>query len=147
MLRRDCRHRLGFTVAGASTSLRKPYGSRLQTTLPDAETIFAFSIVPRKPREASSKSAVSANGKAFLTSACRATTEADASLGDCFGVSVTAVWLMIVLPHKANKRLKKPNHAGRAARYGESAIDQDGIASILKICLRWTSSGPSPIRN
>ena len=36
---------------------------------------------------------------------------------------------------------------GCADRYGEFAIDQDGIGSIRKICRRWTSSGPSPIRS
>src|SRR6185437_7086539 len=36
-------------------------------------------MVPRKPREASSKSRVSENGSAFSTAACRATTDGDAS--------------------------------------------------------------------
>src|SRR6266436_9212591 len=91
MLRRDCRHRLGSTVGGAFSSERKPYGSRLQTTLPCAEVIRAFSSVPRKPRAASSKSRVSENGSAFSVAACRATTVADASLG----ASVLAVSVML----------------------------------------------------
>src|ERR1700680_4325412 len=81
MWSRDCRHRLGSTVGGASASERKPYGSRLQTTLPCAEVIRALSSVPRKPREASSKSLVSENGSAFSVAACCATTDTDASLG------------------------------------------------------------------
>ena len=36
---------------------------------------------------------------------------------------------------------------GCADRYGEFAIDQDGIGSMRKICRRWTSSGPSPMRS
>src|ERR1700730_11924383 len=91
MLRRDCRHRLGLTVAGASVAERKPYGSRLQTTLPCAEVIRASSSVPRNPRAASSKSLVSANGSAFSVAAWRATTDPDASLG----ASLLPVWVML----------------------------------------------------
>src|SRR5258706_5223681 len=91
MLRLDCRHRLGSTVGGDSASERKPYGSRLQTTLPCAEVIRACSIVPRKPRDASSKSLMSENGNAFSVAACRDTTDVDASLG----ASVLAVSVML----------------------------------------------------
>src|SRR5260370_31585798 len=91
MLRRDCRHRLGSTVGGAFSSERKPYDSRLQTTLPCAEVIRAFSNVPRKPRDASSKSPVSENGSAFSVAACCATTDAEASLG----ASLSPLWLML----------------------------------------------------
>src|ERR1700754_5078565 len=96
MLSRDCRHRLGSTVGGASASDRKPYGSRLQTTRPCAETIRAFSTVPRKPRAASSKSCVSENGSALRVAACRATTGAEACLGDSFGVSPPPGWVILV---------------------------------------------------
>src|SRR5260221_13785361 len=91
MLRRDCRHRLGLTVGGAFSSERKPYDSRLQTTRPCAEVIRAFSSVPRKPRDASSKSLMSENGSAFSVAACRDTTDVDASLG----ASVLAVSVML----------------------------------------------------
>src|SRR6202051_1826351 len=94
MLRRDCRQRLGSTVGGASASERKPHGSRLQTTLPSAETTRAFSSVPMKPREASSKSRVSENGSAFSVAACWATTDAEASLR----VSPLPVSVIVVLP-------------------------------------------------
>src|SRR6187399_3269874 len=108
MLSRDCRHRLGSTVGGASVPDRKPYGSRLQTTRPCGEVIFAFSTVPRKPRAASSKSRVSENGSAFSVAACRAMTGAEASFGDCLGdslgVSVVAAWLIIVLPCATENR-------------------------------------------
>src|SRR5258708_4707933 len=92
MLRRDCRHRLGSTVGGAFSSERKPYDSRLQTTLPCAEVIRACSSVPRKPRDASSKSRVSENGSAFSVAACCATTDAEA----CFGASPVSVWVMLL---------------------------------------------------
>src|SRR5436190_2256680 len=52
--------------------------------------IRAFSRVPRKPRDASSKSFVSENGSAFSVAACRATTDMDASLG----ASLVPVWVM-----------------------------------------------------
>src|SRR4051794_40104519 len=91
MLRRDCRHKLGLTVAGASVPERKPYGSKLQTTLPCADVIRAFSSVPRYPREASSKSLVSENGSAFSIAPCCATTDVEASLG----ASLLAVWVML----------------------------------------------------
>src|ERR1700738_5026422 len=90
MLRRDCRHRLGLTVAGASAPERKPYGSRLQTTLPCADVICAFSSVPRKPRDASSKSRVAENGSTFSVAACCATTDSEASLGP----SLLPVWVI-----------------------------------------------------
>src|ERR1700681_1919941 len=90
MLRRDCRHRLGSTVGGAFSSERKPYGSRLQTTLPCADVIRAFSSVPRKPRDASSKSRVSENGSVSSVAACCATTDAEASLG----TSLLPVWVI-----------------------------------------------------
>src|SRR5437764_5763539 len=92
MLSRDCRHRLGSTVGGACSAERKPYGSRLQTTLPCGDVILAFSTVPRKPRAASSKSRTSENGNAFSVAACCAMTEAEAF----FGVSVVAGWLIVV---------------------------------------------------
>src|SRR5436190_9666679 len=95
MLSRDCRHRLGSTVGGAVSSFRKAYGSRLQTVLPCGEDTFAFSMVPRKPRAASSKSRVSENGSALSVAACCAITEADASFGVSFGVSATAAaWVI-----------------------------------------------------
>jgi hypothetical protein len=47
--------------------------------------------VPRKPRDASSKSLVSENGSAFSVAACCATTDADASLG----VSLVPVAVMV----------------------------------------------------
>src|SRR6195952_5460429 len=81
MLSRDCRHRLGSTVGGASSSDRNPYGSRLQTVRPASEVIFAFLRVPRNPREASSKSRVSENGSAARVAACCFMTDAEASLG------------------------------------------------------------------
>src|ERR1700686_1781273 len=93
MLRRDCRHRLGSTVGGAFSSERKPYGSRLQTTLPCADVIRAFSSVPRKPRDASSKSRLSENGSVFSVAACCATTDAEASLG----ISLVPVWVIELL--------------------------------------------------
>jgi hypothetical protein len=43
--------------------------------------IAAFSIVPRKPRAASSKSRVSENGSAFSIAVCRAMTDGVASFG------------------------------------------------------------------
>jgi hypothetical protein len=49
--------------------------------------IRAFSIEPRKPREASSKSRVSENGSAFSIAAFCAITEGEAS----FGVSLTSL--------------------------------------------------------
>src|SRR3954451_21936899 len=81
MLSRDCRHRLGSTVGGASSVDRNPYGSRLQTTRPASEVIRAFSSVPRKPRDASSKSRLSENGSAARVAACCFVTDAEASLG------------------------------------------------------------------
>src|SRR5439155_25732483 len=96
MLSRDCRHRLGSTVGGACSAERKPYGSRLQTTLPCGDMILAFSTVPRKPRAASSKSLTSENGSAFSVAACCAMTEADACFGDSLGVSVEAGWLIVL---------------------------------------------------
>src|SRR3954469_4044568 len=81
MLSRDCRHRLGSTVGGAASPDRNPYGSRLQTVRPASDVIFAFSRVPRNPREASSKSWVSENGSAARVAACCFMTEAEASLG------------------------------------------------------------------
>src|ERR1700712_4990877 len=81
MLSRDCRLRLGSTVAGASSVDRNPYGSRLQTVRPASEVIFAFSRVPRNPRQASSKSRVSENGSAARVAACCFMTDAEASLG------------------------------------------------------------------
>src|SRR5947207_15867296 len=100
MLSRDCRHRLGSTVGGAFSSFRKAYGSRLQTVLPCGEDIFAFSMLPRKPRAASSKSRVSENGSALSVAACCAITGADASFGVSFGVSLglsaAAVWVIRV---------------------------------------------------
>src|SRR5439155_15091365 len=105
MLSRDCRHRLGSTVGGACSAERKPYGSRLQTTLPCGDVILAFSTVPRKPRAASSKSRTSENGSAFSVAACCAMTEAEAS----FGVSVVAGWLIVVysLAQKNRKRRQR----------------------------------------
>src|SRR5688572_25120197 len=106
MLSRDCRHRLGSTVGGASSADRKPYGSRLQTTLPCGEVIFAFSTVPRKPRAASSKSRVSENGNALSVAACCATTGAEASFGDSLDVSIVAGWLIVgILPCAAEKQM------------------------------------------
>jgi len=52
--------------------------------------IRAFSSVPRKPRDASSKSRVSENGNAFSVAACCATTDAEASLG----TSLLPVWVI-----------------------------------------------------
>src|SRR5260370_12401219 len=102
MLRRDCRQRLGLTVAGAFSSERKPYGSRLQTTLPCGDVIRACSSVPRKPRDASSKSPVSENGSAFSIAACCATTDAEASLALSFAVPFGAAlmppWVIGILP-------------------------------------------------
>src|SRR4051795_10880261 len=98
MLSRDCRHRLGSTVGGACSAERKPYGSRLQTTLPCGDMILAFSTVLRKPRAASSKSLTSENGSAFSVAACCAMTDAEASFGDSLGVSTAADWLIIMLP-------------------------------------------------
>src|SRR5260370_42029083 len=98
MLSRDSRHRLGSTVAGACSADRKPYGSRLQTTLPCGEVIFAFSTVPRKPRAASSKSRVSENGSAFNVAACCAMTDGEACLGDSFDVSFAAGWVLLLAP-------------------------------------------------
>src|SRR6188508_3114797 len=110
MLSRDCRHRLGSTVAGASVPDRKPYGSRLQTTRPCAEAIRAFSTVPRKPRAASSKSRVSENGSAFSVAACCAMTGAEASfgasLGVSLGVSFAAGWLIVVYSLAQTKNRK-----------------------------------------
>src|SRR5690242_7179471 len=102
MLRRDCRQRLGLTVAGALASDRKPYGSRVQTTLPCAEAIFACSIVPRKPRAASSKSAVSLNGNASSIASCCASTQGEAGFGvsdsTFCGWLVLASVIFVVLP-------------------------------------------------
>src|ERR1700726_1320353 len=109
MLRRDCRHRLGLTVAGASRAERKPYGSRLQTTLPCAEVIRALSSVPRKPREASSKSLVSANGSAFSVAACCATTEPDASLG----ASLLPVWVILPFSPALVAKIRKDHRRFR----------------------------------
>src|SRR3954447_211469 len=95
MLSRDCRHRLGSTVGGASSSARKPYGSRLQTVRPAADVIFAFSSVPRNPRDASSKSRVSENGSAARVAACCLMTEAEASLG----ASPLSCCVIIFSPH------------------------------------------------
>src|SRR5437762_5663685 len=103
MLSRDCRHRLGSTVGGACSAERKPYGSRLQTTLPCGDMILAFSTVPRKPRAASSKSLTSENGSAFSVAACCAMTEAEASFGDSLGVSVMAGWLIVVYSLRKQK--------------------------------------------
>src|SRR5262245_31300014 len=58
--------------------------------------ILAFSIVPRKPRAASSKSRVSENGSAFSVAACCPITDAEASFGDPLGVSVAADWLIVM---------------------------------------------------
>src|ERR1700739_1424239 len=95
MLRRDCRHRLGLTVAGALASDRKPYGSKLQTTRPCAFAIFASSMVPRKPRAASLKSAGAENGSAFNIASCCATTELEASFGLSLGASPATVTLVL----------------------------------------------------
>src|SRR5258707_14627082 len=81
MLSSDCRHRLGSTVGGASSSDRNPYGSRLQTVRPASEVTFAFSRVPRNPGEASSKSRVSENGSVARVAACCFMTDAEASFG------------------------------------------------------------------
>src|SRR5436305_10297414 len=53
----------------------------------------AFSIVPRKPRLALSRSRVSENGSALSVAACCATTEAEASLG----VSLEMLWIVAVM--------------------------------------------------
>src|ERR1700676_1896365 len=101
MLRRDCRHRLGLTVAVASRAERKPYGSRLQTTLPCAEVIRALSSVPRNPREASSKSLTSENGSAFSVAACRATTDGRGVLG---GFAIVGFGHVAILPRAARRK-------------------------------------------
>jgi hypothetical protein len=71
----------GIDVGGACSQRGSRKGSRLQTTRPCGDMIFAFSTVPRKPRAASSKSRVSENGSAFSVAACCAMTEAEASFG------------------------------------------------------------------
>src|SRR5689334_4432982 len=97
MLSRDCRHRLGSTVGGAVSSFRNAYGSRLQTVRPCGEVILAFSMVPRKPRAASSKSRVSENGNAFSVASCCAMTDSDASFGISLAISTAAAaWVIRV---------------------------------------------------
>ena len=73
---------------------RKAPGSR--PPCPAATRSCAFSIVPRNPRAASSKSRVSENGSAFSVAACCAMTEAEASFGDSLGVSAAVVWLILM---------------------------------------------------
>src|SRR3979411_733999 len=107
MLSRDCRHRLGLTVVGACSAERKPYGARLQTVRPCWLVIFAFSIVPRKPRAASSKSRVSENGSAFSIAACCAITAGVASLDSLLEISVIGL-TPPVLWLKPSKPISQP---------------------------------------
>src|SRR6202165_790005 len=117
MLRRDCRHRLGLPVPGASVAERKPYGSRLQTTLPCADVIRALSRVPRNPRDASSKSAVSENRSAFRGAACCGTTGGAAALE----ASLLPVWVIlpasrVVLEPNASRAISEERASDRANR-------------------------------
>jgi hypothetical protein len=67
------RHRLGFTVGGASSPSRKRYAGRFHTGVPFAVRITPSTCVPMKPRRASSKSVLSSNGSraASAAFACR----------------------------------------------------------------------------
>src|SRR6266851_9055891 len=84
------RHRLGFTVAGASSPAMKAYSPRFHSTVPLAVLITPSGTGSIRPRLAASKSRVSANGSlaaiAVLAarvagSASRATSRCDAGTG------------------------------------------------------------------
>src|SRR6266481_2697143 len=144
MLSRDCRHRLGSTVGGAFSSERKPYGSRLQTTLPCADVIRAFSSVPRKPRDASSKSRVSENGSAFSVAACCATTDAEASLGTSPVPWVIELFSPAVASHGQPGWLRAPPstrpYTKMSARTRCKVLDASASPAGIKA---WRSSMPA----
>src|SRR4051812_32614129 len=109
MLSLDCRHRLGLTVVGACSAARKPYGSRLQTVRPCGLVISAFSIVPRKPRAASSKSRVSENGSALSIAVCCAMTDGVAPFGSLVEVSGISISSPPVARHLTASRGRLPS--------------------------------------
>src|SRR5262245_50053057 len=81
MLSRAWRQRLGLTVGGACSSVRKPYSRRLQTTRPWSFLTSTSGSVASNPRRASSKSWVSPKGSAASTARWCAWVTAVASFG------------------------------------------------------------------
>src|SRR5437660_3418379 len=80
-------------------------------------------MVPRKPREASSKSLVSENGSALSIAAFCAMTEGEASFGDSFDLSGTVASVMLCSYAEINlgkRHVARP----RCARASEPATDR-----------------------
>jgi len=64
-----CRHRLGFTVAGAGSDMRCAKASLSHTTLPEASFTTPGFSAATNPRSASSKSVVSSNDVSVIARA------------------------------------------------------------------------------
>ena len=98
MLSRAMRHRLGLTVAGASSPSMKAYSPRFHSTVPLADFTMPSGTGAIRPRLAASKSPCSANGSlaaiaalAALVagSASRATSRCDAGTGTAEAVAIS----------------------------------------------------------
>src|SRR5882757_11099544 len=102
-------------------------------------------MVPRKPRAASSKSAVSANGSVLRTACCCAMTEGDASFGRS-ATSLMAASLMMILPERQAKHLRwMRGEIGRIGdRPGRRRLHAEDLAQMHLVRTIADPQQPSP---